>query len=172
MSWQDDPRYQRSLECPIHCVEPGLYIGSMHARTVAQDHGVTHVVSLVTQQEAAMLPPLPSTIHERRHRIDDANTPAIYAYLDALLDATTSYIRDVRALGGVVLVHCVMGISRSSTVVLDYLMARDAFPLDAALERLTAVRYCVCPNPAFQRVLEDRALRYPREQEVGSDDNA
>jgi protein-tyrosine phosphatase len=44
------------------------------------------------------------------------------------------------ALAGRVLVHCAAGVSRSATVVLGYLMARQNMELQAAVEHLKAVR--------------------------------
>jgi hypothetical protein len=55
---------------------------------------------------------------------------------------------------GSVLVHCAAGVSRSATVVLGYLMARQNLSLAAALQHLKEVRPWVSPNPGFMQQLE------------------
>jgi hypothetical protein len=52
-----------------------------------------------------------------------------------------------------VLVHCHAGISRSSTVVLLYLMIYQGLGLDEALDYLTRIRPVVAPNKGFMRHL-------------------
>ena len=48
-----------------------------------------------------------------------------------------------------VLVHCMTGISRSSTIVIAYLMARAHVPLGVALRAVKACRPVASPNPGF-----------------------
>lgn len=52
-----------------------------------------------------------------------------------------------------VLVVCNMGVSRSSAVVLRYLMERDGRSYDDALERLQTARFAAQPNALFESVL-------------------
>lgn len=56
--------------------------------------------------------------------------------------------------GGVVLVHCFLGRSRSATIVLAYLMARRQMRLADALSFLRAIRPQIEPNRGFVRQLE------------------
>jgi protein-tyrosine phosphatase len=56
-------------------------------------------------------------------------------------------------------VHCVAGISRSATVVLDFLMTRDGLDFDTALARVKKARRQVQPNPLFERLLKERAVQ-------------
>lgn len=55
--------------------------------------------------------------------------------------------------GGTVLVHCHMGISRSSTIVCSYLMRKNQQSLDHILDDLRKKRRCVCPNDSFMAQL-------------------
>ncbi|KAI9193692.1 protein-tyrosine phosphatase-like protein [Polychytrium aggregatum] len=60
----------------------------------------------------------------------------------------------VEAKDGKVLVHCVAGVSRSTTVCVAWLMMRDGLSAQAALEKVKAVRSVVRPNPSFMEQLK------------------
>jgi protein-tyrosine phosphatase len=59
--------------------------------------------------------------------------------------------------GGVVLVHCRRGISRSPALCIGYLMEKKGYTYEAALELVTKQRPVVMVNPGFAQQLEDRA---------------
>jgi protein-tyrosine phosphatase len=65
--------------------------------------------------------------------------------------------------GRSVLVHCAQGRSRSSTVVIAYLVATSGMPVDEALRFVQARRDMAQPNANFLRQLEamETALRGP-----------
>jgi protein-tyrosine phosphatase len=50
-----------------------------------------------------------------------------------------------------VLVHCYAGISRSTTIVLAYLIYKYKWTLAEALRTVSSIRKIVCPNPGFMR---------------------
>lgn len=50
-------------------------------------------------------------------------------------------------------VHCMVGVSRSASVVIAYLMKRAGVSRDDALSFVQSVRPVVCPNPGFQQQL-------------------
>ncbi len=60
--------------------------------------------------------------------------------------------RQVRG-GGAVLVHCVQGISRSTSACLSYLMRREGWTLARAYEHVKALRPIMRPNKGFMRQL-------------------
>ena len=67
-----------------------------------------------------------------------------------------------------VLVHCAAGISRSSTIVLAYLVARRGYTLREAFEHVHARRPVVWPNDGFMEALiqlERRSIALEQEQE-------
>jgi protein-tyrosine phosphatase len=69
-----------------------------------------------------------------------------------LIDAYR-FMRSAIAGGGRVLVHCAQGKSRSSSVVLFYLIKTRDIHVHIALKQLQAVRPIAQPNPAFMQQL-------------------
>lgn len=73
------------------------------------------------------------------------------------------WVRVANALGlptGRVLVHCAMGVSRSATIVLAFLMIFENMTLVDAIQTVQAHRD-ICPNSGFLRQLQvlDNRLR-------------
>ena len=56
--------------------------------------------------------------------------------------------------GGSVLIHCQMGISRSATVAIAYLMKYHSFSRDAAYQYVKERRPLINPNPGFWSQLQ------------------
>jgi hypothetical protein len=79
------------------------------------------------------------------------------------LRAQVGFIESERAAGHVVFVHCRNGISRSGLVMAAYLMRRERWSRDQALEFLRSRRTEVRPNPAFMLLLVEweRSLEGP-----------
>ncbi|XP_065668222.1 dual specificity protein phosphatase 13B-like [Hydra vulgaris] len=61
-----------------------------------------------------------------------------------------------------ILVHCHAGISRSSTIVLFYLMIIRGYSLESALNRLKRIRPIVSPNYGFMYHLRATDLKIQR----------
>lgn len=75
------------------------------------------------------------------------------------LNRTVDFIDRARAHGSRVLVHCVAGISRSSTIVIHYLMRREGWTLEKAYTHVLKRRPIIRPNIGFftelQRIDQD-----------------
>lgn len=56
---------------------------------------------------------------------------------------------------GAVLVHCAAGVSRSATIVMAYLIAKQDMTYQEAHQHVKACRPIVRPNDGFRRQLED-----------------
>lgn len=56
------------------------------------------------------------------------------------------------------LIHCKMGISRSASIVVYYLMRSKGLSYDRALEQLKGVRPIVSPNRWYERQLRDMGM--------------
>jgi dual specificity phosphatase 12 len=74
------------------------------------------------------------------------------AMAESLRDAAT-FIHNALSGGGVVVVHCAAGISRSATVVLGYLLLHGSYSLRSAFAHLFACRPCIWPNEGFMAAL-------------------
>jgi dual specificity phosphatase 12 len=105
-----------------------LYLSSLSsAQKVIESPSIfTHVISVC--------PDLPR--RNENHLIIPINDTEYENIIDYLLPAC-QFIDDALASGGCVLVHCVMGISRSATVVAAYLMKKQSISAEQALAFLT-----------------------------------
>ncbi|WP_192484408.1 MULTISPECIES: dual specificity protein phosphatase family protein [Cysteiniphilum] len=73
--------------------------------------------------------------------------------IEKYFQSTKQFIDDARAKGSEVFVHCHQGISRSSSIVVAYLMQSDLYPdcrtVDGTLAFIRQHRPCVAPNIGF-----------------------
>lgn len=67
---------------------------------------------------------------------------------------THKFISKVREKKGIVLVHCKMGISRSASTVIAYLMKEYHMSRQEAYDMVKGMRSCIMPNNAFWNQLE------------------
>jgi len=136
-----------------------LYLGDLTAASDGAklaELGITHVVSVLE-----LTPDIPDTIGKDNHlhiSINDVSNADILCHLER----TTEFIKT--ALGAnennKVLVHCLMGISRSATVVAAYLVATRKMTATDAIGYLQKKRTVVSPNLGFRQQLDEYALKY------------
>ncbi|XP_028286926.1 dual specificity protein phosphatase 26-like isoform X2 [Parambassis ranga] len=82
-----------------------------------------------------------------------------YFDLDVYFKPAADFIhKALKSSDGKVLVHCIMGMSRSSTLVLAYLMIYHHLPLKQALQKLIQKR-AIYPNRNFLALLLDLDLQ-------------
>lgn len=110
--------------------------------------GLTHVLSLLTEEEADMSGPVEAALEHHLVFLDDADDadlvgalPQCFAFLDGAAGA------------GRVLVHCNRGRSRSAAVVAAYVMKDRGVSLERAVSFVASHRPCVLINPGFTRQL-------------------
>ncbi|XP_044228517.1 dual specificity protein phosphatase 13-like isoform X2 [Thunnus albacares] len=157
----------------VNQVWPNLYIGNeVAARDKASLHslGITHIVN------AAHGPPNPSpgfcfyvNTGPRFYRDMSVDyygveaDDAIEFILSPFFYPTARYIRAALAMGGRVFVHCLMGVSRSATLVLAFLMIAEGLRLQEAVAAVRPHRD-ICPNPGFLQQLRslDKSLERER----------
>ncbi|RUS70164.1 hypothetical protein EGW08_022076 [Elysia chlorotica] len=132
------------------CIIEGLYLGGVLAALNERDlqaKGITHVLSVDEK-------PLPDILTSKlcyRHvfalDLDDFD---LLSYFPECL----AFIDQAREGGDRVLVHCQAGISRSSTVVIAYLMHKLGLSKQQATDRVTSIRRIARPNDGFEEQLQ------------------
>ena len=63
-----------------------------------------------------------------------------------------------------ILVHCYMGISRSSSFVIFYLMKEEKWDYETCFEFVQKKRPCIEPNYGFERQLKDYYYKYIKDK--------
>ncbi|KAL7383280.1 hypothetical protein ABVT39_008185 [Epinephelus coioides] len=139
---------------PVDEVWPNLYIGNV---AVAQNRKTLHKLGVTHVLNAA---------HSKQGSIGDQNfygNTCVYFGIPAedserfdlsqyVKPAADFIHKALKNKDGKVLVHCIMGVSRSATLVLAYLMLRQRLPLRDAL-RHVAQKRAIYPNRNFLSLL-------------------
>ncbi|KAJ4464627.1 protein-tyrosine phosphatase-like protein [Lentinula edodes] len=127
-------------------VDKQLFIGNLSAAVSSElrkQLGITHILSVC--------PEFPSTgLNHLTIAVDDSE----YEDLLIRLPEACRFIQNALNNGGKVLVHCVMGVSRSATVLSAYLMQSRKLNPSQALELIRTCRPCVQPNYGFLKQLD------------------
>ncbi|KAF4619364.1 hypothetical protein D9613_005104 [Agrocybe pediades] len=131
-------------------IENRLFLGNIMAarstRSLAENR-ITHILSVCKEAIPAELPE--AGIRHYRIEVEDID----YEDLLIHLPAACRFIDQALRSGGVVLVHCVQGISRSAAVVAAYLMWSRRINSTQALSIVRNARDHIWPNPGFQEQL-------------------
>eukprot|EP01098_Paradermamoeba_levis_P016022 TRINITY_DN8426_c0_g1_i1.p1 TRINITY_DN8426_c0_g1~~TRINITY_DN8426_c0_g1_i1.p1 ORF type:complete len:169 (+),score=42.74 TRINITY_DN8426_c0_g1_i1:61-507(+) len=131
----------------VNLLNDQLLIGGFDAAEpeVLRRYGVTHIVDI----SGCELQDPPHPIKRLLIDLDDKETENIKKHFNE----THDYIHGAVTNGGVVLIHCAAGISRSSTILCAYLMKSRRIRFQEALDEVRRVRPIVCPNYGFQNQL-------------------
>ncbi|NWJ07718.1 DS13B phosphatase, partial [Crypturellus undulatus] len=147
-------------------VWPNLYVGDLYvARDKAQlsRMGISHIVDAAAGRfRIDTGPKFYKDLPADYYGIEAEDNPnfdlSIYFY------PVARYIRAaLKTPRGKVLVHCAMGISRSATLVLAFLMICEEMSLADAIRTVRTHRG-VCPNSGFLRQLWELDLQLGRER--------
>ncbi|NWI09026.1 DS13B phosphatase, partial [Crypturellus soui] len=147
-------------------VWPNLYVGDLYvARDKAQlsRMGISHVVDAAAGRfHIDTGPKFYKDLPADYYGIEAEDNPnfnlSIYFY------PVARYIRAaLKTPRGKVLVHCAMGISRSATLVLAFLMICEEMSLADAIRTVRTHRG-ICPNSGFLRQLWELDLQLSRER--------
>lgn len=107
--------------------------------------GITHIVN-VSATSPCQHPGKYEYLHLPLHDRDNFD---IREYLDPCADFIDKVLKD----GGKVYVHCYAGISRSSTIVIYYLMKYKKMRFTDAFDLVKKKRPVACPNFGFLNIL-------------------
>uniref|UniRef100_A0A8D3CSM6 Dual specificity protein phosphatase n=1 Tax=Scophthalmus maximus TaxID=52904 RepID=A0A8D3CSM6_SCOMX len=132
-------------------VQPRIYIGDMYAakdkRTLQARH-ITHVLNAADGKfNVNTGQSFYRDANITYHGVEAFDMPSFN--LSPFFYRAASFIKNaLSAPTGKVLVHCAMGLSRSSTLVLAYLMIHDNMTLAVAIAAVSANRN-ISPNAGF-----------------------
>ncbi|OMO85361.1 hypothetical protein COLO4_21655, partial [Corchorus olitorius] len=122
----------------------GLFLGSLgdaSNKTALKNSNVTHILTVANLS----VPSHPKDFVYKTIEVMDREDTNLMRYFDECF----SFIDEAKRQGGGVLVHCFMGISRSVTVVVAYLMKKHGMSLSKALEHVKRRRPQASPNSGF-----------------------
>ncbi|CAH3016034.1 unnamed protein product [Porites evermanni] len=130
-------------------VLPGLYLGNFRdAKDMEQlkQNKITHVLSIHDNAQ-------PVLEHLKYKCINAADSPdqEISVFFQECID----FIHNCRINNGACLVHCMAGISRSTTIVAAYIMAVTELNWKDSIKAIKCSRSIANPNYGFQRQLQD-----------------
>lgn len=161
----------RRSECAIHDVDcdevyPGIYIGdaaSAKNKTFLRIMGITHVLNAAEGCRYGQVDTghsyyrdMPNIRYMGFQMMDAPSTNiSRYFYVAA------KFIESAINSGGKVLVHCVVGVSRSATCVLAYLMICRKMTAVEAI-RTVRMRRDIHPNDGFLQQLADLDMELRR----------
>jgi protein-tyrosine phosphatase len=102
---------------------------------------ISHVLTVAAELDLQN----PSDLVWRHIRVNDTTGDDIAQHLSTAFQ----FIDEAKIAHGRVLVHCAMGISRSSSVVIGYLIKHHEWSYDQAYDFVKVRRSTIKPNAAF-----------------------
>ena len=151
-----------SFLCSAEQIIPGLWLGGFavaHDRAKLDSMGITHVLCVGGKALAGgaehYKPPFGDRLEYLVVDVDDTEKAADAEALGTCFEKSTTYIGNALQMekSGTVLVHCLAGVSRSSSVVCAFLMACHDMSMEEAIGMVRSARPCATPNPAFVKQL-------------------
>jgi len=137
-------------------ITPRLYLGDMSAAsslTELRAQGITHVINCTASANVELERNAGGILKYIRLDLHD-NTGDLIRMPDAF-ELATDFIDQGLADGGVVLVYCHKGISRSATIVLAQLMRELQLSAEKAFEMVRSKRSICDPNLGYWCVLKE-----------------
>ena len=131
-------------------INPHLYLGSIGCASnlkQLQNFKITHIVCAASGVKNFF----PDKFKYFNINILDSDKENIKQYFKESFDFIDKAIKN----GGNVLVHCHAGVSRSSSILIAYIMKSQKMKLDKILELLKTKREKVSPNAGFLQQLKE-----------------
>lgn len=132
----------------MHKINDNIWLGSTKARRHIHEYHITAVISIMTEFERQyFIEEIHRDIVEYKIDLDDRPSAnlikAIYQVRNILDDNKDKTF----------LIHCVMGRSRSASVLIGYLMLTDNLSYDEAYDKILKCRPSINPNDGFKKQL-------------------
>jgi predicted protein tyrosine phosphatase len=118
-----------------------LYLGSVRdalSLQALQQHKITHILNVAKDVESSSF----EDIAYARLHLDDEPEQILHPHFETAFE----FINDAEKSGGRVLIHCVVGKSRSPAIVIAYLMKCKGMTLKEAYDLVTKARSTVGIN--------------------------
>ncbi|XP_015282581.1 PREDICTED: dual specificity protein phosphatase 22-A-like [Gekko japonicus] len=127
----------------------GLYLGNIRDSEDRENlgkHGITHILSVHNSAK----PGLEDMTYLCISASDSSNQNLLQHFKESI-----RFVHECRLHGGRCLIHCLAGVSRSTTLVIAYLMTVTNFGWEECLAAIKTVRSYVSPNFGFQQQLQE-----------------
>jgi len=131
-------------------ITPNLYLGDAkiaRSKYFLENNNIHGIINATTNEPNAY----PESYEYLRININDEPSEQIRSFFQDIFE----FIRRHHSLGHSVLVHCQMGISRSATLVIAYLMIDGHKTLGEAFQQVKGVRQQIDPNDGFIKQLRE-----------------
>ncbi|KAK6527172.1 hypothetical protein TWF281_010365 [Arthrobotrys megalospora] len=148
---------------PMNEIVPGLFLGDIFAArnpSYLQDHGVSHILTIARGSLGLLSSTLESNDNGRPFKhlqieLDDLPDEKLLDQLESGVLFIDSALNGNTGEGGEhkVLVHCLQGMSRSTSFVIAYLVWKNKVTVGNALETVQEKRKKARPNSGFYRQL-------------------
>ncbi|XP_064613046.1 protein phosphatase Slingshot homolog 1-like isoform X2 [Liolophura sinensis] len=126
-----------------------LYLGSeWNASNLEelQDNGIRYILN-VTREIDNFFPGMFTYMNIREYDVEETDLLKYW-------EKTYKFISKARKAGSKVLVHCKMGVSRSASTVIAFIMKDLGWSLDETYDYVKQKRSCIKPNKSFMKQLE------------------
>lgn len=154
------------LQYPNEIVSSFLYLGNFwqaNSYEVVKSLGITHIVNMGAITDNC-------NRHEGVEYIEVDIDDKVDADIGKEISAVMNFIDRAAKARGRVLVHCVQGVSRSSTIVIWYLMVRTKCTLSAAYSYVLKRRPLIFPNRGFMKQLLEKEKELYGSESVDADE--
>lgn len=140
------------IECPENMSDIGfgLFLGNVQGASdinLLQRNRITHILTMGRDRPASHFS---SMIKYKEVEIMDCPAELVIGYFKECFEFIDAALKQK----GNVFIHCGRGISRSSAVVIGYLMYKNKWTFAEAFQYTSAKRTCVFPNVGFQLQLQ------------------
>lgn len=139
----------------LSLVAPGIYVGDeTAAATLARlrENGITHVLNCTNKLNPALEGADSGVGYLRLDLLDNSSD---LPRMQGVLRAGVDFIRSAVQQGGVILIHCHRGISRSCTLAMAYLIETQQRPAESVFESIRAARRICDPNLSYWCALKE-----------------
>ncbi|XP_070566258.1 dual specificity protein phosphatase 19-like [Ptychodera flava] len=130
-------------------VRPWLLLSSQDVAAelpLLRQHKVTHILNVASLVDNHF----ENEFKYLKLNILDLPETDITSYFDQCFQ----FIDGAKTSGGVALIHCNAGVSRSVSIIVAYLMTTEKIPMEESMRQLKQVRPAVGPNQGFKQQLQ------------------